>query len=201
MAQVKETMQKCRYCGKEIKKETVICEYCGYNSQSGTLSPDFKQDDVKKKSKSAPFILPKVILSSIFLIASLILLYNSIWGRATYLKFIISNARQALQNLKIAPKSKTDYSPKQLKTKAISSRKSFLNKIQEERKKNQLTIEGIAYASGGQTFVSINGTILSEGDSFKGIKVLKIHDNSVELMFPNGEIKTLSISQSIPLPR
>jgi hypothetical protein len=60
-----------------------------------------------------------------------------------------------------------------------------------------LVVEGICFDSAGKSFATINGRVISEGDSFENVTVKKINRDSVELMV-NGEARVLGINQSIP---
>jgi hypothetical protein len=62
-----------------------------------------------------------------------------------------------------------------------------------------LKVEGIAYDPDGRSFVTINGTVLSEGESIKQVTVKKINRDTVEVIV-DGESKIFAIEQSIPLP-
>ena len=203
MAELKKDMKKCRYCGKYIKYEEVVCEFCGFNCETAALDPSF-EPGVKKESKAKGAIADrlKVIFATALFIIAIIVLYNAIWGRSDYLKSFASNIMQRLENLKPKAAAKTyPYSsggkPKEIITLA---KVTLPDKAALEKRKKFLTLEGIAYVSGAKRFITINGEVLTEGDTIASVVVGKIKESSVELLLPNGEAKTLEISQSIPIP-
>ena len=203
MAKLKTDMKKCRYCGKYIKYEEVVCEFCGFNCETAALNPLFKPR-VKKESKAKGVIADwlKVIFATALFIIAIIVLYNAFGGRSNYLKSFASNIMQRLENLKPKAAAKArSYSsggkPKEIITLA---KVTLPDKAALEKRKKFLTLEGIAYVSGGKRFITINGEVLTEGDTIASVIVGKIKESSVELLLPNGEAKSLEISQSIPVP-
>jgi len=203
VAELKKDMKKCRYCGKYIKYEEVVCEFCGFNCETAALDPTF-EPRLKKESKAKGAIADrlKVIFATALFIIVIIVLYNAIWGRSDYLKSFASNIIQRLDNLKLKAATKTQfYSPGGKPNEIITLVKVNLpDKAALERRKKFLTLEGIAYVSGGKRFITINGEVLTEGDTIASVRVGKIKESSVELLLPNGEAKSLEISQSIPIP-
>ena len=203
MAELKKDMKKCRYCGKYIKYEEVICEFCGFNCETGALDPTF-EPGVKKDAEAKGVIAGrlKAIFATLFFIIAIIVLYNAIWGRSDYLKSFTLNIMQRLDNLKPKAATKTrPYSSGGKPEEIITLAKVTLpDKAALEKRKKFLTLEGIAYASGGKRFITINGEVLAEGDTIASVIVGKIKESSVELLLPNGETKSLEISQSIPIP-
>jgi len=206
VAKLKTDMKKCRYCGKYIKYEEVVCEFCGFNCETAALDPTF-EPGVKKESKTKGAIADwlKVIFATAFFIIAIIVFYNAIWGRSDYLKSFTLNIMQRLEALikpKPAAKIPTYTSASGGKPKAFVTlgKTTLPEKVALEKRKKFLTLEGIAYASGGKRFITINGEVLTEGDTIASVIVSKIKDSSVELLLPNGETKSLEISQSIPIP-
>ena len=202
MAELKKDMKKCRYCGKYIKYAEVVCEFCGFNCETGTLTHDFQAGKEKKSAKGKIQNRLKVLFATALFIITVIVLYNAIWGRSDYLKSFTLNIIQRLDNLKPKAATKTyPYSsggkPKELITLA---KPTLPGKAAVEKRKKFLTLEGIAYVSGAKSFITINGEVLTEGDTIASVIVGKIKESSVELLLPNGETKSLEISQSIPIP-
>ena len=203
MAELKKDMKKCRYCGKYIKYEEVICEFCGFNCETGALDPTF-EPGVKKDAEAKGVIAGrlKAIFATLFFIIAIIVLYNAIWGRSDYLKSFASDIMQRLDNLKSKAATKTSPNSSSGKPNEFLSlaKVTLPDKAALEKRKKFLTLEGIAYASGGKRFITINGEVLAEGDTIASVIVGKIKESSVELLLPNGEAKSLEISQSIPIP-
>jgi hypothetical protein len=203
VAQFNADMKKCRYCGKYIKKEEVVCEFCGFNCETGTLDPTFQQGAKERlKPKGAITNQLKAIFAAALFIIAVIVLYNVIQGRSAYLKSFTSNIMQRLKNLKLNAITKNSSSGSRANPKTISSlaKVTYPDKTIIEKRKKFLTLEGIAYVSGDKRFVTINGEILTEGDTIARVIVSKINERSVELLMPGGETKMLEISQSIPIP-
>lgn len=203
MAEIKKDMKKCRYCGKYIKYEEVVCEFCGFNCETGALDPAF-EPRVKKGSKTKGAItdLLKAIFATAFFIIAIIVSYNAIWGRSDYLKSFASDIMQRLENLKPKAATKTRPYSSGGKTKEIITlgKTTLPDKAVLEKRKKFLTLEGIAYVFGSKSYITINGEVLTEGDTIALAIVGKIKESSVELLLPNGETKSLEISQSIPIP-
>ena len=203
MAEIKKDMKKCRYCGKYIKYEVAICEFCGFNGDTGALDPTF-EPGVKKdvKAKGAIVDRLKAIFATLFFIVAIIVLYNAIWGRNDYLKSFASDIMQRLENLKPKATTKTPSYSSGGKTKEFITllKVTLPDKAALEKRNKFLTLEGIAYVSGAKSFITINGEVLTEGDTIASVIVGKIKESSVEFLLPNGEAKSLEISQSIPIP-
>jgi len=203
VAELKKDLKKCRYCGKYIKYEEVICEFCGFNCETGALDPTFKPG-VKKDLKAKGVIANrlKAIFATLLFIIAIIVLYNAIWGRSDYLKSFASDIMQRLENLKLKAATKIhSYSSGGKTNELITLAKVALpDKAALEKRKKFLTLEGIAFVSSAKSFITINGEVLTEGDTIASVIVGKIKENSVELLLPNGEAKSLEISQSILIP-
>jgi len=203
VAEIKKDMKKCRYCGKYIKYEEVICGFCGFNCDTGALDPTFDPGAKKEeKAKGAIADRLKAIFATVFFIISVIVLYNAIWGRSDYLKFFASDIMQRLEDLKSRVATKTRPNSSDAKTKEFITllKVTLPDKAALEKRKRFLTLEGIAYAFGAKSFITINGEVLTEGDTIASVIVGKIKESSVEFLLPNGEAESLEISQSIPIP-
>lgn len=203
MGELSDTQKKCTYCSKYIRKEMTVCEYCGYNFQTGALDPHFKPgspSDARAKGKIAKRL--KVFFAAVLFIATFVVLYNGIGGKSDFLNSLASNIMERLQNLnwKKETKASVHTSGKKNKPLVTFSQVTLLDKTAIEKRKKFLVLEGIVYTYGGKSFITINGEVLTEGDTIASVEVGKIRENSVELLLPNGESKTLEISQSIPIP-
>lgn len=203
MAEIKKDMKKCRYCGKYIKYEEVVCEFCGFNCETGSLDPNFDsgaKKDVKAKSVIADRL--KAIFATLFFIIAIIVLYNTVWGKSDYLKSFASDIMLRLENLKPKAATKNRLNPSGGKTKEFITllKVTLPDKAVLEKRNKFLTLEGIAYAPGEKSFITVNGEVFTEGDAIASVIVGKIKESSVELLLPNGEAKSLEISQSIPIP-
>jgi len=203
VAEVKKDMKKCRYCGKYIKYDQVICEFCGFNCDTGTLDPTFDPGAKKDaKAKSAIADRLKAVFAIVFFIIAIIVLYNAIWGKSDYLKSFTSDIMQRLEDLKSRVATKTRPNSSDAKTKEFITllKVTIPDKAALEKRKRFITLEGIAYAFGAKSFITINGEVLTEGDTIASVIVGKIKESSVEFLLPNGEAESLEISQSIPIP-
>jgi len=179
-------MKKCRYCGKYIKYEEVVCEFCGFNCETGALDPTFKPG-VKKDLKAKGVIANrlKAIFATLLFIIAIIVLYNAIWGRSDYLKSFASNIMQRLENLKPKAATKTrSYSSGGKSNEIITLAKVALpDKAALEKRKKFLTLEGIAYVSGGKSFITINALLTTVGFL---IAAITIFIPAVRLLFRLG---------------
>ena len=196
--------KNCRYCGKPMPTKEVICKFCGYNTETGTLTASGKQQssqepgkaEVAKKRK--PNII-QFIFAAIILFASVSFLIYTLFTGKVDIKGFVSKIAQGLNKLKPAEKkAQSGYPGKKAAGPAGSKKAAAAEKAQTERRKNFLVLEGIAFDSNTRSFATISGEVFCEGDSTANFKVKKINENSVELIV-DGEVKTLEIGQSIPL--
>jgi len=202
VADLKQNTGICRYCNKPIKKEEIICGYCGYNSQTGTLSPTAKKQPIEEEkkeggSRSRVMKSIKLIFVIVIFLASISFLVKMFFPGQLDLNGIISKITKVLN-----PKAKnSQYGSSAKKSTGVSAllKKVFPEKnYAEEQRKTSLKVEGIAFEANSKSIATINGQNVSEGDSIGNIKVEKINETSVELIV-NGENRILEIGQSIPL--
>lgn len=200
----------CRYCGEQIKVTEVICSCCGYNSETGTMSPGFTRRERKAKSsfpKTGSLHLVVFIIGMVAIV-SLIVFFpdkaNKIGSSIiSYISNIAEDLRQYRSGLK--PNSNTRTGLVNLGSDIKKSRAfldSFINedfsyKPTEEKSDASVRVEGITFDSTGKGSVIINGQVLYEGDSIKNAKIIKINKNSVEVMVDNKSI-VLEVNQSLP---
>ena len=203
MPDYNENVKSCHYCGKIIQKEDVICGFCGYNFQTGTIvAPSGgKPSGAPKKIK---FRIPnsvKLIVAVAILFVSLYLLMKHLSFTKININTVISNMMRNLNKLNPAPGQKAGSGRPDKKMDGLAGilKQFFPEKTIEEKRKTVLILEGIAFDPKSKSFATINGEILCEGESIGGIKVNKINEDSVELIV-NGETKILQISQSMPSP-
>jgi type II secretory pathway component PulC len=197
----------CSFCGKVMKKDTVVCKSCGYNTQTKTQDPSFKpvdsgkQDAADKPSGRFGGVV-KIITTVAILFGILFVLIR--FNVSSMLTGIIKKAGQPVQkNTTKAGVSTQKTTAKKTNTKAAAKpsaiQKMFQNNAQEAKKKSGLLIEGIFFDAGGKSFVTINGNIVSEGDIVgENIKIEKINKDSV-VFSVNGVPTVLGVSQSLPL--
>jgi hypothetical protein len=77
---------------------------------------------------------------------------------------------------------------------------SINKKTKKKYADNGLRIEGISYDPGSKSFIAVNGKLVSEGETIKGVIVKKIDKDSVTVII-EGEEKVFTVGQSIPLPK
>ena len=180
MAENAEIILPCRYCRKVPKKPTVICEFCGFNSETGLLTDNFKPKQAAARQEDGTKAPGSPIKAMV-----IVFLMLTAAGFLTY-KFFPSLLDLAgkIPILGIMPKKMT---PEMIK----------LDKRNEKRK-SFLVVEGIAFDAKGTSFVTLNGEVFSQGQKYKEIKVVKINRDSVELLV-EGKSVVLGLSDSLPL--
>jgi len=200
-------MINCHFCGKEIEQVKAVCVSCGYDPKTDTVKPELKDQAAAKKAakgkklkltggvspriKKFAFISLAIVIFSIFYKYN----FNPVFVAAEFKHmFTLIRTGKIVEIFKFG--GKEDNKNKSVGMMNVRSYKA----PQDAKKYKGLLIEGILFDPGAQSFVIINGEVISEGSSFKGVVVKKIDRHTVELMV-NGESKVLEANQSIPFPK
>lgn len=178
----------CRYCGKSIKEEEIICGFCGFNTKTNTLSAQAANkphDEQKVESQGRKESLSRMVMPFIGIAVIVLLSLLLFSGK--------SKRHGSIQN-------KPNHSSK------ITEPLGILKKVFQEKKhvkeKNDeiFYVDGILFDTHGKSFATINEKVLSAGESIRNIKIIKINEDSVEVVV-DGKNKILKVSQSIPFPK
>jgi len=208
MAEYKEDVRICHYCKKAIGKNDIVCKFCGYNSQTGTITGAPVQQtsgDSGKQAKAKKGIPDsvKVSLAVIIIIASATVLIARLFNGKKIINSIMSSITQFSEKLKPATpeEKKNSYSLKsKAKTnkaaEAAQAKRLSAHKAAEEQRKKAFILEGISFDPQGKNLATISGVVVCEGDSVRKAQVKKINQDSVELLV-DGKIEVLRIGQSI----
>jgi hypothetical protein len=197
-------MKSCKFCGKSIKSDTVVCEYCGYNSQTDSRDPDFKPD--KKAQMTAAqgakshTQAVKVFFEVLILLVIAVVLIGVIFPGKTIVSAFIPDVRAMLSFGKNSA-SKQPVSPwpaSKTKAKPVSFMKFPAAKKITEKQKFAIEVTGIMFDANGRSFATINGEVVSEGDSIGIYRVNKINSDTVEMQSGSQTI-ALRVSDTIPL--
>lgn len=202
MNEQNKNIKICRFCGKNIKENEIICSSCGYNSETDTLT--YIESLKKEKAKSVVAkssglrMFMRLIGITLIIILSIILFT----GRSNNIISSITSLTQRFSKPKRSASIKRKSSRAAAKTtvSARLSNKSSLKKPTENIYEKFFKVEGILFDPNGKSFATINGEVVSEGDSIKKIKIIKINNDSIEIMV-DGKNQILSVDQSIPLPK
>lgn len=198
----------CNYCKRPLKEGDAFCPFCGYDPKTDAINPAFKQKVASIKDwdrkiqmeeigrghgispgvKMFAFIGLAVVIFSIFYKynfnpSGVMSEVNQVWAKARIKasKFIPMKAE----------KKKEKAEEKKIEKTELIDVRSF-----EGAKKTTggLVVEGIFFDPKGKSFVTINGKVVSEGETFGNITVKKINVNSVELII-ESETKIIEVKQ------
>lgn len=205
-------MTECVYCKRPMKEEAVVCIYCGYDHKLGTISQAYKpQQDapgkesgvkIRIKEEKSPAgsggVNPKV--KKFAFIGILLVAFSILYKYNFNLSVIVSDLTEAAVNIKGVKFLQDKFGKK--KARAIekielSNVEKF--EVKKEGPAKKLRLEGIFFDPRGKSFATINGQVVSEGESVDNVILKKIDRNSVEVIAGN-ETKTLEVNQSISLP-
>ena len=195
-------MKECKFCKKPINDEDMACGYCGYDFTTGTMGQSFDPQKAYKGEKPkiggvSHSIKKFAIIGILILIVSLT--YKHILNIKSIIEDFVSSAIQDASGSKKKVNTKGKAKVKSNKPQKIELRDMrFYEKKEKPGKYRDLRVEGIFFDSTGKSFVTINGKVLSEGESISDVGIEKIYSDSVELRV-KGETKILGVSQSLPL--
>jgi len=178
-------MKICAYCQKQLKGEDQICEYCGYDPKTDTISPVVSKKAEPKRERSelkeGTAFGPKI---KIFAILGLLIIAFVIFHKYNFdLNVVYSEAMQFVADASsLLPKHYRGIVGKRME----KMRDDKINAVKAHKPqydgKNPV-LEGIMFVPAGKSFAIINGKVLSEGDTYAGIRVDKINKDSVAIMF------------------
>ncbi len=185
-------MRICRFCEKEMSEQNKICGNCGYNPQTDTMTTSF----VKKKEKAVvggeQRIIGSRVKSFVFwgmviIIASLGVKYQGKVGD------IFWKVKNTIFNVKIDKSAQALEKANQNKSVGLIDVRSYRPPVDKASIKNN-KIEGIFYDPQGQSYVVINGQLVSEKMSFGDMTITKINNDSVEVV-QDGQEKVLTVNK------
>ncbi|MFA6218112.1 MAG: hypothetical protein WDL87_10730 [Candidatus Omnitrophota bacterium] len=199
-------MKSCKFCGKNIISKEIVCEYCGYNSQTDSRDPDFEAKKnaskaISQKSKSKVHAV-KVIFEVLAFLVIAVVLIGVIFPGKTMISEFIPDIRAMISGGKgsagkqLWPFGAAD----KTKGKTNSFKKGFALKKAVENKKFAIEVTGIVFDAHGKSFATINGDVVSAGDSIGMYTVAKINSDTVEID-TGSETKILRVSDTIALPK
>ncbi len=200
-------MKECQYCKEQMKDEDVVCIMCGYDHKTGTINNAFKEQMAKERGVREKAQRKKEKLQNKgrgispgvkkFVFIGLIITVFALFYKHNFnISSVVSEISQSLAKLKkfkfseTKTKDKKDNKPEKIELTDVNS---FKGNNKPLRKKD-LKVEGIFFDPQRKSFVSINGQILSEGESAGDVAVKKINRDSVELVI-GGENTILKVNQ------
>ena len=202
-------MDECRSCQKPLTEKDAVCLSCGYDPKTDTINPSFKlqpagpEKKIKIKRHAPPGsgLDPRVKL---FAAVGVAILIFSILYKYNFNVSLVAAKINHLIRLKTTKTSghETKSASKEEK-KEVRLEWSDVEDFQSSKDASQykgLVVEGIFFDPAAKSFVTVNGQVVSEGESVQGVTVNKIGKNNVELLV-DGERKILSVDQSIPFPK
>lgn len=200
-------MTECQYCKEQMKDEDMVCVMCGYDHKTGIINNAFKEQMAKERGAREKVQRKKEKLQNKgrgispsvkkFIFIGLIITAFSLFYKHNFnISSVVSETSQSLAKLKKIkfPETTTkDKKDNKLKKIELTDVNSFKGNNKPLRKKD-LKVEGIFFDPRNKSFVTINGKILSEGETAGNITVRQINRDSVELII-YGENKILKINQ------
>ena len=196
-------MKECRYCKRPLKEEEIICTFCGYDHKADTISQSFKRKAAARKKEERTRLAGGGIDPRVkkFAYIGLVITVFSLFYRYNFnINTMWSEARQSVSKTKIGKFLIDRGIP--LRKKAKVTQKIELIDVRSYQGPASTTankeskIEGIFFDPDAKSFVTIQGKVLSEGESLGSITVKKINRDSVEVMV-DGESMVVGVDQSI----
>ncbi len=193
-------MKECKFCKKHLNDNDMTCGYCGYDFKTGAMDPSFDPNKPKKTEKNkiggiSPLIKKFATIGILVLVVSLT--YKHMFNIKAIIEDFVSSALQQTsggkKKITVKGKVKGDNKPQKMELTDVR----FYEKKEKPGKYKDLKVEGIFFDPSGKSFITINGKILSEGESINDTVIEKIYSDSVELKV-KGETKVLGVNQSTP---
>jgi len=178
-------MRTCRFCQEPISEQDEICNNCGYNPKTDTLTKGFVRKD-KKPARTQNIVSPGiknfVRWSMVVIIFSLGFKYQSKLG-----DFIWKLTHPAL-----AAKAASSKVSQNISTRLIDVRsyQAPADKVSASGSR----LEGIFYDPQGKSYAVIGGQLFSEGQSAGKMAIKKISRDSVQVI-ENSQEKLLKVNQ------
>ncbi len=174
----------------------MICGFCGYDFKTGAMSKSFNPQAKPGKKKGRPGGLVSPQIKKFAFIGILIVLasvsYKYIFSLKSYIftlrTIVLDFARPIIEG---KTGEKRDKGRKEA---------SVTKKTTKKYADNALRIEGISYDPEAKSFIAVNGKLVSEGETIRGVIVERIDKDSVMVLI-EGEEKVFTIGQTIPLPK
>ncbi len=197
-------MKQCRYCEQNINDQDMICPFCGYDFNTGTMSQSFDKlkakarMEEKKVTDKTGAVRPSVKKFAFFGIGIVVL---SVFYKHNFnINSVISPIFNKIVRINLAkPKVVNSHNKKANKVEKLELMNAmFFEGIKKAYRGDALVIEGIIFDPEGKSRVIIDGNVLSEGESIKGITIKKINKDSVEVVI-GQETKVFTVEQKILL--
>jgi len=174
-------MKVCHFCKEEISDKEQICAYCGYNFQTDTVIPDFVKK-IKEKDKGEKQKLIGSGIKTFIFWATLIIIFSLIFKYHGKIGNLIQQGKSYFKKVK---KSQIDKAAEFIDLSSVRVPVKKSKAAGEE-------IEGIFYDPKAKSYVIINGKLVSEGESFEGVFIKKVNNDSVEII-KDGKTKILLV--------
>lgn len=198
-------MKECRLCKRPLNQEDATCSNCGYDPKTDTINPSFKREaksglGYKKNTAERRGIHPGVRKFAV--IGLLIVLFSIFYRHNFSINGIIYEAKLIFDKIKgsksIAANMFTVKKGNEMRELKLTDVSSY-DSSEKSGRYNNLVIKGIYFDPSGKSLTNINGKFVAEGESYEGVQVKKINRDYIEVLV-NGEIKVLSVSQSLESP-
>jgi hypothetical protein len=197
-------MNLCRFCNQPLRGEGAICIYCGYDPKTDRVDPNFKAHPEKLLKKEIartrkgidPRVKSFAFWGVVLVLFSILFKYNFRFGAIMFdLNQVVARVKQGKP-----PVGKVE--DRRLKRDGLFEWQSVRGYLspQDQKKYKEMVIEGIFFDPSGKSLVTINGTVVAEGEYFKTVLVARIKRDSVEVVI-DGETLSLSVNQRISLPQ
>lgn len=184
----------CRLCERVIGDQDGFCRNCGYDPRTDTINPAFvrkerKSGTARRQRMVSPGVKGFAFWGMIVVIFSLGFQYQGkildfAWGA----KDLLSGKKPKKSTSVKASAASGQKPPTRLLD--VRSYQAPVNKSALKDKK----IEGIFYDPQGKSYVVVSGQLVSQGESFAGMVIEKINQDSVEVV-EDGNRKTLKVSK------
>ncbi len=191
-------MKECRYCKKPIKEEDAICVFCGFDHTTGMISSNTAMTESQKKAQikvqkaaiKSPGIDPRV---KKFAFIGLAIVIFSIFYKYNFdINNIMSEAKHLFTKLTMGKsakgKNKTSEKIELINIKSFEATK-------KTKRYKDVVVEGVFFDPNGKSFVTVNGNVLSQGESAGNITVKEINKNSVELIV-DGKSRIIEVENN-----
>lgn len=199
-------MKECSYCKRLLQEEDAICTFCGYDPKTDTISPSFRPQTAsaenlgrktqlkdKKEIRAGHGIDPKV--RNFAFIGFAVVVFSVFYKYNFNLNGVVSEIKHNFAKIttgkfltgKFYKKYKTSEKIEWIDVRSFEGTKKAI-------RDKDLLVEGILFDPNGKSFVTINGKVVSEGETFDNITIKKINVNSVELIV-DGKSKIIEVKQ------